>query len=264
LARINATHVAVVNQAFADKFFPNQDPLGKRFGLGGQQHRADYEIAGVVESVRFRNPRLPTPPMFFLPLLQMGTSEWNNPTLARSNLIGNIELRVTGPPASFATQIQRALGDIDPNLTVLNVTTIPEQLRQQLGHEHLIARLMELFGVVALLLASVGLYGVTAHSVARRTSEIGIRMALGARRTTVVRMILRSVVAQIGVGMLIGLPLALGAGRLLADQLYGVNSADPFILVAVVFTLGLAALVAGLRPAWIASSTDPVRALRTD
>jgi predicted permease len=260
----NATHVAVVNQAFADKFFPNQDPLGKRFGLGGQQHRADYEIAGVVENVRFRNPRLPTPPMFFLPLLQMWTNEWTNPTLARSNLIGNIELRVTGRPATFAAQIQRALGDIDPNLTVLNVTTIPEQLRQQLGHEHLIARLMELFGVVALLLASLGLYGVTAHSVARRTSEIGIRMALGATRTTVVRMILRSVFTQIGVGMLIGLPLALGAGRLLADQLYGVNSADPFILVAVVFTLALAALVAGLRPAWIASSTDPVRALRTD
>jgi predicted permease len=260
----NATHVAVVNQAFADKFFPNQDPLGKRFGLGGQQHRADYEIAGVVESVRFRNPRLPTPPMFFLPLLQMWPNEWNSPTLARSNLIGNIELRVTGRPASFATQIQRALGDIDPNLTVLNVTTIPEQLRQQLGHEHLIASLMELFGVVALLLASVGLYGVTAHSVTRRTSEIGIRMALGATRTTVVRMILRSVFIQIGVGMLIGLPLALGAGRLLADQLYGVNSADPFILIAVVFTLGLAALVAGLRPAWIASSTDPVQALRTE
>jgi macrolide transport system ATP-binding/permease protein len=260
----NATHVAVVNQAFADKFFPNQDPLGKRFGLGGQQHRADYEIAGVVESVRFRNPRLPTPPMFFLPLLQMWTNEWNNPTLARSNLIGNMELRVTGRPASFATQIQRALGDIDPNLTVLNVTTIPEQLRQQLGHEHLIARLMELFGVAALLLASVGLYGVTAHSVARRTSEIGIRMALGATRATVVRMILHTVLTQIGVGMLIGLPLALGVGRLLADQLYGVNSADPFILIAVVFTLGFAALVAGFRPAWIASSTDPVQALRTE
>jgi macrolide transport system ATP-binding/permease protein len=260
----NATHVAVVNQAFADKFFPNQDPLGKRFGLGGQQHRADYEIAGVVESVRFRNPRLPTPPMFFLPLLQMWPNEWNNLTLARSNLIGNIELRVTGRPASFATQIQRALGDIDPNLTVLNVTTIPEQLRQQLGHEHLIARLMELFGVVALLLASVGLYGVTAHSVARRTSEIGIRMALGATRSRVVGMILRSVFTQIGVGMVIGLPLALGAGRFLADQLYGVNSADPLILTAVVFTLGLAALVAGLRPAWNASSTDPVQALRAE
>jgi macrolide transport system ATP-binding/permease protein len=259
-----ATHVAVVNQAFSDKFFPNQDALGKRFGLGDAQHRADYEIAGIVENVRFRNPRLPTPPMFFLPLLQMHSNQWASATLARSNVIGNIELRVTGRPATFAAQIQRALGDIDPNLTVLNVTTIPEQLRQLLGHELLIARLTELFGLVALVLASVGLYGVTAHSVARRTSEIGIRMALGATRTTVVGMILRSVFIQIGVGMLIGLPLALGAGRLLAEQLYGVNSADPVTLTAVAFTLGLAALIAGLRPAWTASSTDPVQALRTE
>jgi macrolide transport system ATP-binding/permease protein len=260
----NATHVAVVNQAFADKFFPNQDPLGKRFGLGGQQNRADYEISGVVENVRFRNPRMPTPPMFFLPLLQMSANEWSNPALARSNVIGNIELRVTGRPASFAAQIQRALGDFDPNLTVLNVTTISEQLRQQLSHEVLIARLTELFGLVALLLASLGLYGVTAHSVARRTSEIGIRMALGATRGTVIGMILRSVFTQIGFGMLIGLPLALGAGRLLAGQLYGVKTTDPIILIAVSFTLGLAAFLAGLRPAWTASSTDPVQALRTE
>jgi len=133
-----------------------------------------------------------------------------------------------------------------------------------LNNELLIARLTELFGLVALILASVGLYGVTAHSVARRTSEIGIRMALGASRTTVVRMILRSVFTQIGAGILIGLPLALVAGRLLADQLYGVSTADPLILTAVSFALALAALAAGLRPAWQASSTDPVQALRTE
>ena len=186
----DATHVAVVNQAFADQYFPNEDPIGKRFGLGGPAHRADYQIVGVVNTIRFRNPRGPGRPMFFLPMLQMWKSEWENNTLARSNLIGSILLRVGGNPPDLASRIQRTFGAIDPNLTMLAVSPMSEQLGQLLAHEQLIGTLAQVFGGLALVLASVGLYGITAYSVARRTSEIGVRAALGATRAQVVRLIL--------------------------------------------------------------------------
>ncbi|HEY1494147.1 MAG TPA: ABC transporter permease [Candidatus Solibacter sp.] len=261
----DATHVAVVNQEFAAKMFPNQDPIGKRFGFGGREHRADYAIVGVVENVTFRNPRKSTPPpMFFLPLLQMWKSEWNNNSMARSNLIGNIELRVAGGDSGLAGETRAALAGVDPNLTVVNVTTIQDQLADLLGHERLIAQLTALFGVLALLLAAVGLYGVTAHTVAGRTGEIGVRMALGATRPSVIGMILRGVFAQVAWGVAIGVPAALAGGRILADQLFGVRSSDPATMAAVTLALAAAALLAGFLPALRASSIDPVRALRSE
>jgi predicted permease len=257
----DSTHVTVVNQAFVDKVFPNEDPMGKRFGL---EHPADYEIVGVVENVRFRNPRQPAPPMFFLPLLQMSRSEWAITGLARSNIIGNIELHVAGPPPDFGLRVRRTLAEIDPNLTMLDLTSIDEQLGNLLRHELLIARLAELFGALALVLASVGLYGVTAYSVARRTSEIGIRGALGATRGDILRMILRGALGETGLGLLIGIPAALGAGRMLADQLYGVKTYDPWILGGAALILAACACAAGLGPALRASSIDPVQALRVE
>jgi predicted lysophospholipase L1 biosynthesis ABC-type transport system permease subunit len=262
--RPDARQVAVVNQAFAKRFFPGRDPLGHRFGIGGWEHRADYEIVGVVEDVRFRNPRRPTPSMFFLPLLQMTPEQWKNNGLARSNLIGNIELEVAGAPRDLGSQVRRALAAIDPNLTVLNVNTIRDQLGERLGHERLIARITELFGFLALVLAAVGLYGVTAHAVARRTSEIGIRMALGATRGSVIAMVLRGVIVQVSWGIGIGIPAALAGGRFLASQLFGIGGADLRTLLLVVAALLAAAAIAGLSPALRASSTDPLRALRAD
>jgi macrolide transport system ATP-binding/permease protein len=264
----DAVHVAVVNQAFADKFLPNRDPIGRHFGMG-PQHRADYEIAGIVENIRFRNPREATPPIFFLPLLQLSKRDWSNPGLARSTLIGNIELHMAGSArpgmyTTLAAQIVRVLAEIDPNLTVIDVTTMQDQLGRLLGHERLIARLTEGFSLLALVLASVGLYGVTAHAVAGRTGEIGIRMALGATRPMVTGMILRSVFTQIACGVAIGVPAALAAGRILSDQLFGVASADPVTLAAVVGALSVSALVAALLPALRASGIDPVQALRAE
>jgi len=258
-----AVHVAVVNQAFADRFLPNADALGKRFRPNAAPDTV-YQIVGVVENVRFRNPGQPAPPMYFLPMLQMSPNEWKNSGLARSNLIGNIELRMAGGVAASAGQVQRALSAIDPNLTMVNVTSLEEQLGQMLSHERLIARLMELFGLLALALALVGLYGVTAHAVAGRTAEIGLRIALGATRASVVGMILGSVAVQIGCGVAIGLPAALGAGRLLAGQLYGIRSYDPATLGLVSLCLAGAAIVAGFLPAFRASGIDPVRALRAE
>jgi macrolide transport system ATP-binding/permease protein len=252
-----------VNLAFVNKFFLNEDPMGKRFGLGGTSHSADYQIIGVVEDVRFRNPRIPTPAMFFVPLLQMSPNEWTVPDRARSNMIGNIELHVTGSASGLAPQVQRSLAAVDPNLTMLNVTTIDDQIGVQVGHERLIARLTELFGVLALLLASIGLYGITAYSVARRTAEIGIRTALGARRRDVISLVVRGALAQTAFGLAIGVPAALAAGRVLADQVYGVKTSDPWIFGGAILVLVASSGIAAYVPASRASGIDPLKALRT-
>jgi predicted permease len=260
----DSVHVAVVNESFAKTYFPNEDPIGKRFGLGGFAHRGDYTIVGVVNTIRFRNPRVPGRPMFFLPLLQMSKSEWSEGFKASSNLIHSVILRVDRPGPNMASEIQRAFGSIDPRLTVLNVTSTSEMLGELLAHEQTIGVLAQIFGVLALILASVGLYGLTAYSVARRTNEIGVRAALGATRAHVVRLILSDALMQAGIGLAAGIPAALAAGRLLAGQVYGVKTWDPLILGAAVALLGICAAVAGIIPAIRASSVDPVRALRVD
>jgi predicted permease len=260
----SSTHVAVINQAFADAYLSNDDPIGKRFGLGGYANRADYTIVGVVNTIRFRNPRGPGRPMFFLPLLQMAPDEWKNSTKARSNLIESIVLRVNGAPSDLTPRIQRTLGSIDPNLTMLSVISMREMLEGLLAHEQLIGGLAQVFGVLALILASIGLYGITAYSVARRTSEIGLRTALGATRGQVVRLILGGALGQAAIGVAVGIPAAMAAGRVLADQVYGVQTSDPAILAVAAAVLGVCAAAAGAIPAVTASSVDPVKALRAD
>jgi predicted permease len=259
-----AMHVAVVNQAFADAYFPNEDPIGKRFGLGGFAHRGDYTIVGVVNTIRFRNPRAPGRPMFFLPLLQMWKTEWAENFKASSNLIHSIILRVDRPGPDLVPRIQRIVGGIDSKLTVLNVTSTSEMLGELLAHEQTIGVLAQVFGVLALILASVGLYGLTAYSVVRRTNEIGVRAALGATPRHVIRLILGDALTQVGVGLAIGIPAALAAGRVLADQVYGVKTWDPLILGITAVALGICAAIAGVIPAIRASSIDPVGALRID
>jgi ABC-type antimicrobial peptide transport system permease subunit len=158
--------------------------------------------------------------------------------------------------------MQRAFAQIDPDLTLLSSVAMDEEIENLLGHERLIARLGELFGVLALLLASLGLYGVTAYSVAQRTGEIGIRTALGATCARVIGMIVGGALRQIGAGLIIGIPAALAAGRVLADQLYGIKSYDPLVLGSAAAILIAAAAIAGVAPALRAGSIDPVAALR--
>jgi predicted permease len=243
-----AFHEAVVSQAFARKFFPNENPIGEHFGLGDSSHSGDYEIVGIVEDAKYMNAREPAHPMAFLPL----------------GLIHDIELRVAGKPENLESAVRRTLADIDPNLTVLDMMTMREQVDRNFNQETLIARLTELFGLLALTLACVGLYGVTAYSVARRTNEIGIRMALGADRQNVLRMVLRSALLQLGIGLAIGIPVALAGGRLLANQLFGVKSNNPAIFLLASGILVGCALVAGFIPASRAASIEPLKALRTE
>ena len=171
---------------------------------------------------------------------------------------------MAGKPENLEAAVRRALADTDPNLTVLDMMSLREQLGRNFNQDRLIARLTELFGLLALVLACVGLYGVTSYSVARRTSEIGIRMALGADRSNVLRLMLRGALVQLGLGLAVGIPVALAAGRLLSSQLYGVKSYDPPILALATAVLAACALVAALVPARRAASIDPMKALRTE
>ena len=255
-------HVAVINQTFARKFFTKEDPMGKHFGMGDASNSGDLEIVGIVEDAKYQDAREPAYPTFFMPFLQMA----KDPKLSfmvGSHYMGDIELRVAGKPENLEAAVRRTLAEIDPNLTVLDMMSLSEQVARNFNQDRLMARLIELFGLLALVLACVGLYGVTAYSVARRTSEIGIRMALGANRANVLGLVLRGALTQLGLGLVIGIPTALAGGRLLAHQLYGVKGHDPAILGSAAAVLAACGLVAGFVPARRAASIEPMQALRT-
>jgi predicted permease len=261
-------HVAVINEAFARKFIRNEDPIGKHFGQHGSGSERQYEIVGIAKDARYLTFQLDRPvgPFFFLPeeqhdyLPKTGLTDLN----PGSHYLQNIVI-VTKPGArlSFA-QVRRAMASIDPNLPIISIRTLREQVASQFTQQRLIARLTSFFGVLSLILASIGLYGVTAYNAGRRTNEIGVRMALGANRGDVVRLVVRGAFGMIVIGLLIGLPLTLAAGRFLGSQLYGMNPYNPVVTLAAVVTLGLCALAASLIPALRASSISPVEALRVE
>jgi len=255
--------VAVINETFARKFFAKEDPIGKHFGMGDAKNSGDYEIVGIVQDAKYQDAREPAYATFFLPFLQQSKDpklSW----LVYSQYVGDIELEVAGKPQNLEAEVRRTLADIDPNLTVLRMMSLNEQLARNFNQDRLIARLTELFGLLALILACVGLYGVTAYSVARRTSEIGIRIALGANRASVLRLVLQGALIQLGLGLVVGIPVAFAGGRLLSSQLYGVKTHDPIVLGLAAAVLAASALVAGFIPARRAASIEPMQALRTE
>ena len=257
----NSRMVTVVSQNFVKKFFPKEDPIGKRFGM---ENPGDYEIVGIVEDAKYLDARDSAWPTFFLPLLQMSKAHWAASGLVRSNVIHDIELRVAGNTRDLEPALRRTIAEIDPNLTVLKVRSFGEQLSVNFNQERLLARLTSLFGILALVVATVGLYGITAYSVVRRTSEIGVRIALGASRADVVGMVLGSALLQTGLGLAIGIPFALWGASILANQLYGVNAYDPLMLAGATAILGVCGALAGLVPAFSAAGIDPIKALRTE
>jgi len=172
---------------------------------------------------------------------------------------------LTRPQASLSiAQVRQAMASVDPNLPVISIRTLREHVATQFIQQRLIARLTSLFGVLSLLLASIGLYGVTAYNVGRRTGEIGVRMALGANRGQVIALVMRGAFGLILFGLFIGLPLTFAAGRFLGSQLYGMNPYNPVTTLVAVLTLGLSALAASLIPALRASSISPLEALRVE
>jgi predicted permease len=259
--------VAVVNQAFVAKFFPKEDPIGRHFGVFDQKYAGDYEIVGIVADAKYNNPREPVRPMYFRPLTQLNTSvKEGNAIMAetRSMFPNSMTIQFVGDASALESLVRRKLADINPNLTLIDFKSLDYQVAGNFNQERLIARLTTLFGLLALVLASVGLYGITAYSVARRTSEIGVRMALGANRGNVVALVLRGASSQVGLGLAIGIPVALLGGHFMSSQLYGVHTYDPFALAAAILVLSTFAAVAGFIPARRAASIEPMKALRAE
>ena len=259
-------NVAVVNQAFARHFFKDQNPIGQHFGDLDAKFAGNFEIVGVTEDTHYRRPTRPVNPMFFLPAAQQVTyaeDRWRQFENA-SHYLGAIELRTLVPVAGLEPQLRRTLAQLNPDLALIDFTSFAAQVDGNFSQPAMIAKLTSLFGLLALLLASIGLYGVTAYSVERRTSEIGIRMALGADRLDVLKLVLSGALSQIAVALVIGIPATLAAGHAMAAQLFGIKPYDPRILVITTLTLSLAALVAAMVPARRAATIDPMQALRTE
>ncbi|HZQ96383.1 MAG TPA: ABC transporter permease [Candidatus Sulfotelmatobacter sp.] len=259
--------VAVVNQAFVRKFFPKEDPIGRHFGTFDQKYAADYEIVGVVADAKYTSPRDDYRPMYFRPL-----SQWNPHFQERSAVTAesrslfpnSITVQFQGDASALESVARRTLANINPDLTIQDFKSLDYQVADNFNQERLITRLTGLFGLLALLLASVGLYGITAYSVARRTSEIGLRMALGADRKNVLVLVLRRALLLVALGLAIGIPVALLGGRLMRSQLYGVRAYDPLTLAAAIAVLSIFAALAGLIPARRAASIEPMTALRIE
>jgi predicted permease len=260
--------IAVVNEAFVRRFFKHQDPIGRHFGMDRIQYADKFEIVGVARDIRYMTGdyKDPVRPMFWLSEKQ--SVKYDDPQFNTSDLFShflyNIVVWAPGNPAGVEGEVRKALASVDPNLVVYGVDPYSNILAGDFQQENMIATLSMLFGVLGLVLAAVGLYGVMAYSVEQRTSEIGVRMALGADRARVVRMVLREAFLQIGIGLGLGIPLAIVAGRLMTGQLFGVSPWDPWMLSVATLLLGAAALVASWIPATRAASVEPMVALRTE
>ena len=262
----NTQQVAVVNETFVRRFLPNTDPIGHAFGFIDPAHSKDFIIVGVVRDARYASPEQPPEPMVFSPLTQK--SVYTDPN-ARDNekwthFITGAQIWADGDMAHLEPQIREVFRQVDPNFAIVNIQTLQQQVDVNFDERRLLVRLTGLFGICALLLASIGLFGVTAYNVARRTSEIGVRMALGAARPQIALLVIRAAIGQTLLGLLIGLPAALAVGWLLRSRLYGVNVLDPVSLLLPAAALLLCAAAASIVPALRASSIEPLEALRVE
>jgi putative ABC transport system permease protein len=258
--------VAVINEAFARKFFGSQNPIGQHFGPQVQKNAGTYEIVGVIHNIHYVNWGFRDPARAMYYIAEAQPVHFDEPDTEGyeiwSENLYNIVIWAPGHPPNMLAQVKGVLADVDPNLVLYDVEPYSKVIQGTFDQQNMIASLTWLFGAVGLVLAAVGLYGVTAYTVEQRTSEIGVRMALGADRGQVVKMVLRGAFWQVGAGLALGVPAAIGAGKLISQQLFGVKPWDPATLATAVVLLGAAALVAAVIPAHRAASLDPVEALR--
>jgi predicted permease len=258
--------VAVVNRMFEQKFFKDGQAIGKHFG-DRKEHAGSFHIVGVTEDTNYWGPLGPMRPMYFLaqgqtahivdiPLYQVFEDS--------SQYLDAIVIKTRGEAPGLEDQLRHALLQVNPDLAIIDFQSLAAQVDSNFTQQAMIAKLTSLFGILALVLASIGLYGVTAYSVEQRTNEIGIRMALGADRRNVLRLVLTSAFLQVGIGLAIGIPVTIFGGRVMASQLFGITPHDPVVLSVTTAALATAAFVAAVIPARRAAKTEPMRALRSE
>jgi putative ABC transport system permease protein len=261
-------NVAVVNEAFVKRFLKDQNPIGQHFGPNRLRYASTYEIVGVVKDIRYMtyDYKQPVGPMFWAS--EMQTAKYDDPVWQQgekwSHYLYNIVIWAPGDPPGMEEKVRKAIASVDSGLVVNGVDPYGSVVNADFQQQNMIATLTSLFGLLGLALAAVGLYGVMAYTVEQRTNEIGLRMALGANRRDVVSMVLRGAFWQIGIGLGLGIPLAILAGKLMKDQLYGVQPWDPVMLAGATLLLALAALVASVAPVRRAAGVEPMVALRNE
>ena len=250
-----APQIAVVNETFAERYFKDQNPIGRSFTFDDETDKgAQIEIVGVVGDIKSDvDAREKPEATVYRPILQIQDGSAYSVTL---------HVRTLSDPTPLTSQVRQMINQIDPKLPIFGVTTMSDQLRQNLNQERLIAQLVSFFGALALILACIGLYGVMAHGVSRRTNEIGIRMALGARGGNIAWMVLRETLYLVLAGLAVGVPAAVLGARLISAQLFGMSPSDPMTLIAAAAVLTIVALLAGYLPARRASRVNPLNALR--
>jgi predicted permease len=264
----NATsrQVAIVNQSFVRRYFPSVDPLGKVFGFSSPANSKDFQIVGVVRDAKYANPEEAPQPMVFAPLAQH--SDYTDASLKDnekwSHFVTGAQLWIDGDPTRLDRQIRDVFRDVDPNFAIVSIQPVQQQINVNFDERRLLVRLSGFFGALSLVLASLGLYGVTAYNVVRRTPEIGVRMAIGADRPRIALFVLQGAFAQTLLGLAIGLPVALIIGRLLKSRLYHVGAIDPVSLLLPAAALLFCAGAASLLPALRAASVQPIKALRAE
>jgi predicted permease len=268
----SSASVAIVDEAFVKHYFAGRNPIGAHFGDWDETDTGTYTIVGVVESAQYWPPNDPQQrahPMYFLPSGQWASLPPTAPQAARyaafdtnTHYMASVEIQTHGTVPDLEAKVRGKFQEINSNLMITRFQTFDRQVQLAFSQQRMIVQLTSLFGLVALALAAIGLYGVTSYAVAQRTSEIGIRMALGANRVNVRRMVLRGALLQVALGLAIGVPAAIEAGQLMAAELNGIEAWNPQVLGSVIALLTAVALIAAAVPAHRAARIEPMEALR--
>jgi predicted permease len=271
--------VAVISQSLARHFFPKGDALGRALTIDIDADKGPWQIVGIAADSKVRGPRETEPVrMTYIPLAQIepfvpvdtsttrksDTAAKALPEENQDRFAGTIIVRTTSSPARSIADVRAAVAAVDPNLALFDVMTIEQSVSNFMTHDELISKLTGIFSLLALLLAAIGLYGVMSYNVVRRTNEIGIRLALGAQTPVVRWMVLRESLLLLGIGLSLGLPLAVAATRIIKGQLFGLSAVDPITFAVAIIVVSGMTLFAAWLPARRATKIDPMVALRYD
>ena len=244
--------VAVINETMARRLFPPGSPIGRRFRINNPSSPNGIEVIGVVKDTKYERLNENARPADYLPYTQ------------HNQYLGDFEARFSGNLATIVPEVRRAIREVNPNLPISGVSTLAAQVEGSMVSQRIIAQLSAFFGMLALFLVCIGIYGLTSYAVARRTNEIGIRMALGAGRASVLWLVVREVLGLVGLGIAIGVPATLAGSRLVSSMLFGLSPSDPAIILTAPLILLVVAALAGYLPARRATKVDPMTALRCE